>query len=162
MVGIVILIILLSISAILLIFSYNYPSTNINQDRPSISDSEEAIFVNFEECNPGIRRIDVPFGSTTIKIVRKEKAYCLIEYGGEVENPAWSGFLDKKCKIPLTLGKVSFRKEELGVDLAPIEKFCQKKTKSEAFVFEIKRIIFSVLFQVRYSFLSIYHKIFSK
>jgi hypothetical protein len=93
----------------------------------TIKDAGEHVTINFGQCRPDRRRIDVDFGSTIIVIIGPQKdGSCSLEYGGEVENPKWDGQLPFNCTVPQSLGSFAFRKSPYGVDLSSIQQYCTK------------------------------------
>jgi len=94
---------------------------------PTLNEEQNSgeITIDFEHCAPETRGVAVAFGSTTYKIVGKVEGDCLMEYGGEVENPLWDGFLDKHCKVPVSLGKQRFSRNNEGVNFYSLEPYCQ-------------------------------------
>lgn len=92
-------------------------------------DEEKTIEINFNECQSDKKVIYVAFGSTTYEIVEKKGKNCLINYGGEIENPNWDGFLDTTCSVPAKLGIKKFNVTQTGVDFLPIKKYCKKRSK---------------------------------
>lgn len=84
----------------------------------------ETVAVDFRQCTGETMRVSVTFGSTTLKVVGRDGDVCLLDYGGEVENPNWDGKLDHRCRIPTQLGLVRFGKKELGIDLTAIQRYC--------------------------------------
>ncbi|MBK7993333.1 MAG: hypothetical protein IPK14_07870 [Blastocatellia bacterium] len=98
--------------------------------KPTIADENKTVVINFAECKPDTKVIYVAFGSTTYEVVSKQKNNCLMNYGGEVENPNWDGFLNMSCSIPVKLGKQEFKVTDAGVDFSPIAKYCKKDQKT--------------------------------
>jgi hypothetical protein len=92
----------------------------------TIKDKENNIIINFETCTQDKKRKDVGFGSTTIAIIGKSGKYCILRYGGEIENPNWDGELPVKCSVPQEYGEVEFTTNNYGIDFQPIEKYCSK------------------------------------
>ncbi|MBN8723888.1 MAG: hypothetical protein J0M03_13210 [Acidobacteria bacterium] len=99
--------------------------------KPTIADENKTVVINFAECKPDTKVIYVAFGSTTYEVVSKQKNNCLMNYGGEVENPNWDGFLNMSCSIPVKLGKQEFKVTDAGVDFSPIAKYCKKRAKDK-------------------------------
>lgn len=97
--------------------------------KPTIADENKTVVINFAECKPDTKVIYVAFGSTTYEVVSKQKNNCLMNYGGEVENPNWDGFLNMSCSIPVKLGKQEFKVTDAGVDFSPIAKYCKERSK---------------------------------
>ncbi len=98
---------------------------------PTIADEDKTIVINFSECKPDTKVVYVAFGSTTYEIVSKQENNCLMNYGGEIENPTWDGFLNMSCLIPIELGKQEFKVTDAGVDFSPIAKYCKERTKDK-------------------------------
>ncbi len=97
-----------------------------NLENRTIGEQGSKITVNFGQCLPDRRRIDTAFGSTTIMISGKSNDFCVLAYGGEVENPNWNGSLPFKCSVPASMGTAEFVKGTNGVDLGAIGKYCTK------------------------------------
>ena len=97
--------------------------------KPTIADENKTIVINFSECKPDTKVIYVAFGSTTYEILSKQENNCLMNYGGEVENPNWDGFLNMSCSIPVELEKQEFKVTDAGVDFSPINKYCKERSK---------------------------------
>jgi hypothetical protein len=92
-------------------------------------DEEKIIEINFDECKSDKKVIYVAFGSATYEIVEKKGKNCLINYGGEIENPNWDGFLSTTCSVPTKLGIKKFNITQTGVDFSAIKKYCKKRSK---------------------------------
>ncbi len=92
----------------------------------TIQESGGSVLINFGNCAPDARRIDVAFGSTTIEVIGKEGNYCLMNFGGEVENPNNGGRLTTKCKVPASLVTKEFNKGGQGVDTSLIGQYCSR------------------------------------
>ena len=91
---------------------------------PTLNPNSHMFSIDFASCQPMTNQIDVALGSTTYQIVGKSGSNCLMNYGGEVENPRWDGKLPNHCKIPLSLGSKSFYAGNMGVDFTSISKYC--------------------------------------
>ena len=89
------------------------------------TENDNDVTIDFNRCAPETKRIDVAFGSTTFEILGKSEKGCLMNYGGEIENPNWDGFLDKSCVIPFSLGKQRFGRTGMGVDFSSLASYCQ-------------------------------------
>ncbi|MFY9225819.1 MAG: hypothetical protein WAQ98_24285 [Blastocatellia bacterium] len=98
---------------------------------PTIADENKTIVINFSECKPDAKVVYVAFGSTTYEILSKQDNNCLMNYGGEIENPEWDGFLNMSCSIPTELGKQEFKVTEAGVDFSPIAKYCKERSRDK-------------------------------
>lgn len=99
-------------------------SSQPNTQSVTISEDNDKIDINFDQCSPITRRINVAFGSTTIKIQGKDGDICELYYGGEVENPNWDGKLPNKCRVPTNSGTLTFAKSGYGVNLSAIQQYC--------------------------------------
>jgi len=109
--------------------SHNPPRNNVKLDysrNRTIQDAGNSVTINFRQCTADQRRIYVDFGSTFIQVIGEQKDGCLLRYGGEVENPNWNGELPFICRVPQSLGSISFRKFDYGVDLSAIQQYCVK------------------------------------
>lgn len=93
-------------------------------DDRTLQSSEDQVSIDFSKCTPDVSRFYVAFGSTTVEITGKDSNDCLLNYGGEVENPEWDGKLTTSCKVPMSLGVQKFKKGQNGVDLSAIQKYC--------------------------------------
>lgn len=93
-------------------------------DDRTLQSSEDQVSIDFSKCTPDVRRFYVAFGSTTVEITGEDSNYCLLNYGGEVENPEWNGKLTTSCKVPMSLGLQKFKEGQNGVDLSAIQKYC--------------------------------------
>ena len=104
----------------------NDPATKANTltSQITIAETDAAVTVDFGACQPDSARIYGAQGSTTIQIAEKSGSDCLMDYGREVENPNWDGVLDVHCQVPVSLGKVSFNKNGVGIDLTQIDQYC--------------------------------------
>jgi len=94
------------------------------QDFKVKENCKDQLEIDFSVCKPDRKRIGVSFGSTTYEIVSKEGDKCIMNYGGEVENPNWDGKLTTKCLVPISFGKQIFFKTHYGVDFSPLKDFC--------------------------------------
>jgi hypothetical protein len=83
------------------------------------------VVLDFGQCQPGRARIDVAFGSVTFELKGRSGQFCLLDYGGEVEDPRWDGKLTTTCRVPTSLGKRQFPSHDEGVDLRQIESYCR-------------------------------------
>ena len=88
---------------------------------PVLTDDIE---IDFKSCAPRRLRIDVAFGSTTFEIKGRSENGCLMEYGGEVENPNGNELLNNTCVIPFKLGKQRFKKTSVKVDFSSLDQYC--------------------------------------
>jgi hypothetical protein len=97
-------------------------------DEPTLQDSADGAFiiVDFELCASDKRRFDVDFGSTTVEVVGTvdDGDTCVVNLGGEIENPRWDGILDTHCEVPTSLGKIEFEKHIEGADYTEIQDYC--------------------------------------
>lgn len=84
--------------------------------------------IDFNNCTPRIRRIDLALGSTTYEILgpSNDGLSCRFRWGGEVENPMWDGVLRTECLVPRKLGKQKFAIFGGGLNFSPIEKYCHE------------------------------------
>ncbi|MFC1727181.1 hypothetical protein ACFL0Y_01535 [Patescibacteria group bacterium] len=92
-----------------------------------VSSGGYPVTIDFEKCQPIKQAIGVMFGSTTYEIKGKSGQFCLMDYGGEIENPEWSGILTEECRIPLNLGEMTFEKTRYKVNFSSIDQFCFEK-----------------------------------
>jgi hypothetical protein len=97
-----------------------------NQLNRTIQEVGDTVTINVKQCKPDRRRIDLAFGSITIVVAGVQKSRCLIKYGRETEDPNWNGELPFGCRIPRSVGLVSLRKANEGVDLRSIAPYCNK------------------------------------
>jgi hypothetical protein len=88
------------------------------------AECKDQVEIDFSECEPTRKVIYVVFGSTIYEIKGIEGNNCVMDYGGEIENPNWDGRLTKRCSVPLSLGKQIFIKTTDGVDFSSISEFC--------------------------------------
>ncbi|QQS19874.1 prepilin-type N-terminal cleavage/methylation domain-containing protein [Candidatus Saccharibacteria bacterium] len=95
-----------------------------NSAARTLQDSKDQVTIDFAKCTADINRFNVAFGSTTIEIKGKDADVCLLNYGGETENPNWDGKLDTSCRVPVSEGKKQFSKNNYGVSLGSIDQFC--------------------------------------
>jgi hypothetical protein len=95
-----------------------------------IDDRDVPVEIDFAACQPKQERVYVAFGSTTYQIIGPSRHGCVMLYGGEVENRTWSGFLDRICVVPSTVGRVAFPRTPEGVDLSVIETYCAETPRS--------------------------------
>ena len=101
---------------------FGFSSSSLADD--SGTENGGLVRIDFGKCIPDKKRVDTSFGSTTYQILGDASNGCLMKYGGEAENPDWNGFLSKTCHIPFSLGNMSFKRNDTGVDFTQIEKFC--------------------------------------
>jgi len=100
------------------------PDNSLNR---IILEAKENVSIDFEKCEPDTTKIYVAFGSTTIEVERKREDYCILNYGGEIENPEWDGKLTTSCKVPLELKNQVFKKSNYGVDFSSIQQYCSER-----------------------------------
>lgn len=99
------------------------PTTQVSQE----PESANSIMIDFINCTPDRKRIDVDFGSTTYEIKGKSGDTCQMDYGGEVENPNGNESLTYTCNIPSAQGIKTFNKAAYGVDFSSLDSYCSKK-----------------------------------
>ena len=92
----------------------------------TIESSDAGAVVDFEQCTADRVRVWVAFGSTTLATRGRDADACRLDFGGEVENPEWDGWLDYTCRVPARLGRVAFAATRYGLDLAPIAGYCRE------------------------------------
>ncbi len=127
--SIVILIMLTVLIAVLLADEEEDNITILNSNSGQIVsylETEDEIIINFEACDPMLKRVGVAFGSTTFEIKEKKGDFCVMSYGSEIENPDWDGVLDTRCEIPVSLGEQRFSKNDLGIDFGALGNYCAK------------------------------------
>jgi hypothetical protein len=116
--------------AIIFLVQKNNPGAIIksnpsNPQTRTINEISNSITINFGQCLPDKRRIDVRFGSTYISIIGlKTPGICTLQYSNEIENPngGYSGSIT--CSIPTSFGIMKFAKSDYGLALNSIEQYC--------------------------------------
>ncbi len=112
-------------------------TSDTNELAQTITETDDAVTVDFNLCAEVGGRIWVAFGSTSIRVFGKtDDGSCWVDYGGEVENPNWDGALTTHCLVPASVGILSFAKEDFGVDLTSIDQYCQPSLTQENFYSE--------------------------
>ena len=94
---------------------------------PSILASMFHTSINFTVCETAKEQIYLGLGSIVISIIGKEGQNCIMEYGGEIENPDWDGTLDHQCKVPMNIGTQVFENTDAEVDLTSLHQYCSSK-----------------------------------
>jgi hypothetical protein len=84
----------------------------------------ESIEIDFNRCSVSTKTEYASLGSTTYHIIGRIGDKCMMNYGGEVENPRWNTALTTKCSVPISTGRQSFCKQDYGIDFSPISKYC--------------------------------------
>ena len=103
----------------------------------SFTEHNPTITIDFETCIPTRGGHGAEQGSTVYEVVGKTDDGCLMNYGGEQENPLWDHFLDNSCVVPFSVGKQKFlllKVGGVGIDFRPLNPYCKtitrpKKTK---------------------------------
>lgn len=100
------------------------PDYSLNR---TIKDAGESVTVNFGQCTPDQRRIDVGLGSTLIVITgTRDDETCLLKYNTQLEYANRTGGTFVGCAVPKTVGLMTFPKTPNGIDLRPIQEYCTK------------------------------------
>ncbi len=93
----------------------------------TIKDAGASVTVNFGQCTPDQRRIDVGFGSTFIVITgTRDDKTCFVKYNTQLEYANRTGGTFVGCAVPKTVGLMTFPKTPNGIDLRPIQQYCTK------------------------------------
>lgn len=87
--------------------------------------------VNFKACKRGEGyRESVGLGSTYLIIKKDLIFFCEVEISNEIEG----GYKVSKCRVPKSVGEITFRTHEFGSDFSPIEKYCKEIKSGNVFL----------------------------
>ena len=108
-------------------FQNNFDPSSIQGDiknpNRTITEDGNKVNINFKQCTPDRRKINVSFGSTHIVIKGLEDNRCIMYLGREIENPNYDDSTPNRCEIPVDSIQ-SFTKQNNGVDFSEIDKYC--------------------------------------
>ena len=89
-------------------------------------ENEETLTINFSECKNCRENVYVGFGSTTYEMYKSgDENYCIMRFGGEIENPNWKGDLNTTCTVPKNIGTKTFKINNYGVDFSSLAVYCK-------------------------------------
>ena len=94
------------------------------QDTELKENCKNQVMIDFSSCEAAEETVFVAFGSTVYNIIGIENEKCIMEFGGEVEDPSWDGSMSYRCMVPKSLGTQIFFKTNYGVDFSGIIEYC--------------------------------------
>lgn len=99
---------------------------DVSSNRP-IKEAGDTMALDFAKCTPDLFRTYLPMGSFTFEMAGTDGRNCLLNFGGEVEDPTWNGDLLTTCKVPASAGTVTLRRGETKVDTSPLDAYCHAR-----------------------------------
>lgn len=125
-------------------------------------DEARTLELNFLTCEPKQERVYVSLGSSAYQVQGKTGDFCVLRYGGEVENPNWDGKLTTECQIPTSVGLRQFPVKELGVDFSSIRQYCNDNAVQKPNYFYTGPIIYGIFAVIGIGVLFLAFKRFQK
>jgi len=88
-----------------------------HHSRPVMEKERPFPVIDFSECKPGIGEFrEWGRGPRSYRIVGKHEGHCNMElYSSEIEAPQSKEDLEFHCAVPVSLGKVDFKKRNSGI-----------------------------------------------
>ena len=94
-------------------------------DGPSsrLTQSGEAVEIDFAACHPGEQRFDLPAGVATFDFLGTNGADCIVDYGHDAARP---GIVTMACRVPSTTGTLQFLIHDGKPDMSGIAQRCSE------------------------------------
>ena len=84
------------------------PAENVQtrSEGPSarLTQSGDAVEIDFAACDPGVQRFDLAAGVATFDFLGTKGSDCIVEYGYDATNP---GMVTMACRVPSTTGEAA-------------------------------------------------------
>ena len=120
-----IIIVVLFIVLIIVVATNNEKNSTSNTDGnlAAFSQSDSEVVIDFSAC-PETGFAKITTGSDALELMGQDGDNCLMRYGADPDDPNWDGSYERTCEIPISLGQVTFSKQDGEVDYRQIRKYC--------------------------------------